>query len=211
MAASLWDSLGVSTVRGKGGQGAEAWPLQCRPPGRWLKAKCRVSRGLLPVAPCIGPGANSSAQSSQSGMWSEAQQLTRLGRPAIRATAEYTLQPRPVPYLEILSYSTPPSVNPSTAMDSLDCSIGSVSSVLLGSLFELPRPLAQSLPACCSPRVPCVFGALDLVSDGEVPTPYAHVPPLSDLLLMLRPPPLQAVMMKFPFCAFHPVVCSDFV
>jgi hypothetical protein len=199
---------------GRTGRGTKA--LEVQAPRAMAESQAslvrsRVSRGLLPVTPCTGPGANSSAQSSQSGMWCEAQQLTRLGRPAIRTTAEYTMQPRPLPYREILSYSTPPSVNPSITMDSLECSIGSVSSVLLGSLSEPPRPLAQSLPACRSPRVPCVFGALDLVSDGEVPTPDVHVPPLSDLLLMLQPAPLQAVMMKFRFCAFHPVVCSDFV
>jgi hypothetical protein len=55
-------------------------------------------------------------------------------------------------------------------VDSLDCSLASVSSAHLASPSETPRSLSQSLSSC----QPCVFGASDLVSDDEVPC--LHVP-----------------------------------
>jgi hypothetical protein len=70
--------------------------------------------------------------------------------------------------------STPTSTDP--AVDNLDCSLASVSSVLLDSPSETPKPQSQSLPSYRCPLVPSTFGAADLVSDDEVPVPCPHDP-----------------------------------
>jgi hypothetical protein len=49
-----------------------------------------------------------------------------------------------------------------------------------------------------------MFGAPDLVSEDEVPIPRLHVPFPGDLLLMLRQPHLQIVMLNLRFCIFQP-------
>jgi hypothetical protein len=75
------------------------------------------------------------------------------------------------------SCSTPTYRHPATVVDSLDCSLAFLSSILLGSPSEIPRRLPQSLPSCRSSQVPCVFSASDQVSDEEVPIPHLYVPP----------------------------------
>jgi hypothetical protein len=50
-----------------------------------------------------------------------------------------------------------------------------------------------------------MLGASDLVMMRSPSLVYmSH--PLSDLLLMLQPPRLQTVLMKFPFCVLNPVL-----
>jgi hypothetical protein len=112
--------------------------------------------------------------------------------------------PPPPPLPPVHACSTPSSVDSTTTMDSLACSHVSDPSFLLDSPSATPRLLSPSHPSCPSPQVPCVFGASDPVSDGEVPIAFLHVllPP-GNLLLMLRPPRLQTVMTKFPFRVFH--------
>jgi hypothetical protein len=45
-----------------------------------------------------------------------------------------------------------------------------------GSPSATPRQLSPSHPFCRSHQVPCMFGALDLVSDDEVPFACLHAP-----------------------------------
>jgi hypothetical protein len=52
---------------------------------------------------------------------------------------------------------------------------GSVTYVLLGSPDVSPRLLPRSCVSCCSPQDLCVSGALEQVSDDEVPIPCLHV------------------------------------
>jgi hypothetical protein len=101
------------------------------------------------------------------------------------AVSWISLQSRPVSYNvctlpppQSLAHgcSTPSSVYSATTMGSLDCSQASVSSVLLDSPSATPRLLSPSHRFCRSLQVPCEFGALDPVSNGEAPVLCLHVP-----------------------------------
>jgi hypothetical protein len=89
-----------------------------------------------------------------------------------------TPAPMPPPQSPARAYATPSTVDSFTTMDSLYCSQDSVPSALLGPPSVIPRLLYPSRPSCCSHQVPCVFGALDPVSNDEVPIPCLHVQPL---------------------------------
>jgi hypothetical protein len=61
-------------------------------------------------------------------------------------------------------------------MDDLDGSRVSASSVVNSSPSQSPGVLHQPHLPCCSPTVPCVSGASDLVSDDEVLFPTCPAP-----------------------------------
>lgn len=73
-----------------------------------------------------------------------------------------------------------------------------VSSVIMGSPSEYHRLLSRSRISRCSSQLPCMSGALDLVTGDEVPI-LVCIPFLpSDLLPMLLLPRVQAAMMTSP-------------
>jgi hypothetical protein len=117
-----------------------------------------------------------------------------------------TPAPMPPPLSLLCACATPSSVDSTTTWDSLDCSQASVSSALWALHLQpqgcCPHP---TFSVAVTRRLACLVLWTRSVMMGSSLLAYmSH--PLFDILFMLRPPRLQIVTIKFPFCVFHPAL-----